>query len=98
MNYFTKHVSTYSFSGLIYNGSLFVKEEVDQNAIWDGLGFLQCFFRGKQLWLWVDAICGKKCTEVANSGCLTLGTSACTAAVLAGYWAGSVLWFTEELS
>lgn len=43
-NYFTKRVSTYSFSGLIYNGSSLVKEEVDQNVIWDGLVLLPCFF------------------------------------------------------
>lgn len=44
MSYFTKHVSTYSVSGLIYNGSSFVKEEVGQNVIWDGLVFLPCSF------------------------------------------------------
>lgn len=43
MSYFTKHVSICSFSGLIYNNSSLVKEDVDQNVIWDGLVFSALF-------------------------------------------------------
>jgi len=56
---------------------------------WDGRVFLSRFLWGKhcllyfQLSLWVDTICGKMCTEVANSRWLTLGTSTYAVAVLA---------------
>lgn len=43
MTYFTKCVSTYSFRGLNYYGSSFLKKEADQNVVLDGLVSLPCF-------------------------------------------------------
>lgn len=43
MNYFAKCVSTYSFRGLSYYGSSFLRKEADQNVVWGGLVSLPCF-------------------------------------------------------
>lgn len=94
MNYFTKCFSTYSFRGLIWYGSSFLRKEADQNVVWGGLISLPFFFcvvppafavGGYHLWENVHSSGKQQLTD--------RGTGTSTGAVLAG----STGYLTEEL-